>query len=331
MRERRWWERGCAWWGRGWCRRRPREKGWGEKRSEQRGWGFGRGRGRGDRRRGGGEGRGRRRRACGRPPRRAGGSSRPRGRPAVRQYRVSFRTFERLTCPLVSLAPVFDVNRSRRWSAYVYCVQIWGVCAVVVELDAVRSRFELDAQRGGRRGRPARSGQCQLDVATAVDAEVEGSAAVEHVCDGEGVAARSALVDVVDRDVVGRAVADVSDLLSARAGRATGDHGRAGEGVAGGFGLDVCGAASAVHAVHGGGVGGDGGADGAGGGGGGAGPQVGEGVAGGAGFADRGGGGGDGGRGAVLVEQGDGDIAVGQGFGQHVQAAGGGDHGALPA
>src|SRR5579884_2187195 len=40
MRERRWGEGGCGWWGGGWCRRRPREKGWGEKRSVQRWWGF---------------------------------------------------------------------------------------------------------------------------------------------------------------------------------------------------------------------------------------------------------------------------------------------------
>src|SRR6185437_9394643 len=124
-------------------------------------------------------------------------------------------------------------------------------------------------------------------------------------------------------------IADVADLLAARAGRATGDHGRAGKGVGGGFGLDMRGAGAAGDAVHDGAVCGDGGADGAGGGGGGAGPQVGEAVAGGAGFADGRGAGGDGGGVAVFVEEGDGDVAVGQGFGQDVQAAGGGDHGAL--
>src|SRR6185437_4289256 len=128
------------------------------------------------------------------------------------------------------------------------CVQIWGVCTVVVELDAVRSCFELDGQSGGRRGRPACPGQRQLDVTAAVDAQIEGSATAEHISDRERVAARRALADVVDRDVVRRAVADVSDLLAARAGRATGDHGSAGNGVAGGFSLDARGAASTVHA-----------------------------------------------------------------------------------
>src|SRR6185437_16089684 len=189
-------------------------------------------------------------------------------------------------------------------------------------LDAVRSCFERDGHGGGRRARPAGPGQCQLNVTAAVDAEVERPAAVQHVSNGQGVVARGTFADVVDRDVVRCAIADVAHLLAARAGRATGDHGRAGKGVGGGFGLDMRGA-GAGDAVHDGAVCGDGGADGAGGGGGGAGPQVGEAVAGGAGFADGRGAGGDGGGVAVFVEQGDGDVAVGQGFGQHVQAAGG--------
>src|SRR5439155_17495294 len=77
------------------------------------------------------------------------------------------------------------------------------------------------------------------DRRATVDAQIERPGAVDAVLDGQRVGAGGGHAEVVDDQEVAAGAADEAQLRPARAGRAAGHGGRAGERVTGGLRLDL--------------------------------------------------------------------------------------------